>query len=151
MSDSRQVLPEAKEWAAYIRGESVPERAEWLESLLLDDEQAFELYMQVLDAESAVLPVLESPELFAQNVMNQIGMPEIKAVNMETKKCRRRFYEHRLFHYVIAASLTLIFLSAGWFDKLTPGPNLTDKHAARTPFSEELVKVTTGWLDRLKP
>lgn len=151
MSDNRQAWPEAGEWAAYVRGELLPERAEWLESLLLEDDRALELYLQALAVEEASLPVLESPVLFAQHVMNRIETSETKVVNMEKKENRRRFYEHRLFHYVIAASLTLIFLSAGWFDRLTPGPAQAAKLAEKTSISEELVKVTTDWLDRLKP
>lgn len=152
MNDKRNRVPTFEEWGAYIRGdESVREQVEQMEALLLENDHALELYMQALELETAELPVLGQPERFADNVMSRIGKPQAKVVNMETKDDTRRWYEHRLFHYAIAACLTLIFLSAGWFDKLTPGPEQVEKHANEASFSEELVKVTTGWIDRLKP
>lgn len=152
MNDNRKAMPSVEAWAAYIRGdESVREQVEYMETLLLEDEQALELYMKALEREGSELPVLAQPERFADNVMSRIGNPRAKVVNMEARDDRRRWYEHRLFHYAIAACLTLIFLSAGWFDKLTPGPEHVKKHANESSFSEELVKVTTGWIDRLKP
>ncbi|MCJ8011034.1 hypothetical protein MUG84_04660 [Paenibacillus sp. KQZ6P-2] len=150
MSDNRQV-PLLEDWAAYIRGELSPERAEWMESLLLEDEQAFAIYMQALDMEAQGLPVLEDPEHFVEHVMNQLETSHTSMVHLEPKGSRPRWYEHRLFHYVVAASLTLVFLSAGWFDKLTPEPQKADTHMNKSSYSEELVKVTTDWLDKMKP
>ncbi|MWV44667.1 hypothetical protein GRF59_13695 [Paenibacillus sp. HJL G12] len=152
MSENKQALPLPEEWAAYIRGEVSPRRAEWMESLLLADEQAFTLYMQAMDLEAQALPALEEPEHFANKVMDQLGSSgeKINPLPAEPKDRNRRWYEHRMFHYAIAACLTLIFLSAGWFDKLTLDPQQAG-HAGRVSYSEELVRVTTGWLDRMKP
>lgn len=151
MSDNRQSIPTIEEWTAYIRGETPQGLTEWMETLLLEDEAAFSLYMQAMDMEADGLPVMENPEHFVQNVMNQLVSAEVNHIHMEQKDNRRRWYEHRLFHYAIAACLTLIFLSAGWFDKLTPGPQQVNAHTNKASYSEELVRVTTGWLDRIKP
>lgn len=151
MSDHKEARPTMEEWAAYIRGETLPEHADWMESLLLEDEEAFSLYMQAMDMEAQGLPLLADPEGFVEQVMQQVDIPETTAKPSEQKDKGRRWYEHRLFHYAIAACLTLIFLSAGWFDKLTPGPQQVDAHVSKGSYSDELVKVTTGWLDRMKP
>ncbi|MEC0243273.1 hypothetical protein P4H66_26005 [Paenibacillus dokdonensis] len=151
MSDNGQSIPAIEEWTAYIRGETPQRQAEWMEALLLEDETAFSLYMQAMDMEAEGLPVMGNPEQFVQNVMNQLVTPEVNNILLEQKDNRRRWYEHRLFHYAIAACLTLIFLSAGWFDKLTPGPQQVNAHANKASYSEDLVRVTTGWLDRIKP
>jgi len=151
MSDNRQSIPTIEEWTAYIRGETPQGLTECMETLLLEDETAFSLYMQAMDMEADSLPVMENPEHFVQNVMNQLVTPEVNKLHLEQKDNRRRWYEHRLFHYAIAACLTLIFLSAGWFDKLTPGPQQVNAHENKASYSEELVRVTTGWLDRIKP
>ncbi|MDR9853872.1 hypothetical protein RJP21_09680 [Paenibacillus sp. VCA1] len=152
MNDNRKAVPSVEEWAAYIRGDqSVQEREAYMEEMLLENELALESYMQALELVEAELPVLPRPEGFTEMVMTRIGGSETKVVHMEARDDRRRWYEHRLFHYAIAACLTLIFLSAGWFDKLSPGPEHVKKHAREASFSEELVKVTTGWIDRLKP
>lgn len=153
MSENKGAMPLPEEWAAYIRGDISPERTEIMESLLLEDEQAFTFYMQAMDLESQTLPRLEEPVTFADQVMERIEASAEKIVPSASasKDRSRRWYEHRLFHYAIAACLTLIFLSAGWFDKLTPGPQQAGDHEGKVSYSEELVKVTTGWLDRMKP
>lgn len=151
MSHHKEARPTMEEWAAYIRGEFAPEHTDWMESLLLEDEEAFSHYIQAMEMEAHGLPLLTDPDGFVEQVMQQVEIPETTAKPSELKDKGRRWYEHRLFHYAIAACLTLIFLSAGWFDKLTPVQQQVDAHVSKGSYSDELVKVTTGWLDRMKP
>lgn len=151
MSHNGGSRPLTQDWVEYIKGACTPEKAASLESLLLEDDSDLAAYMQVMHDLGPKLPDLEYEQRFIDNVMDALPSGEKDAERGAYENGRRRWYEHRMFHYAVAACITLIFLSTGWFDKL--GPVTLQKAApdGQTTYADKLVDVTTGWLDRLKP
>ncbi|GAB6990253.1 hypothetical protein [Paenibacillus pini] len=140
-----------QEWILYVQGECSVVQSERLEWILEQDENALELYMQALEQVEDRLPPLTEPDHFVDSVM--VHLPVMASEILFSEKiveAKRRWYEHKLFHYAVAACLTLIFLSAGWFDKLSP-ESLEKSDTSRGSYSQELVRVTTDWIDRFKP
>ncbi|MBB3127714.1 ferric-dicitrate binding protein FerR (iron transport regulator) [Paenibacillus rhizosphaerae] len=151
MSHKGRSKPVTQDWVEYIQGSCSPEKAASLESLLLEDDSALAAYMQVMNDMGPNLPGLESKQRFIDNVMDALPSDDKEAELGANENGRRRWYEHRMFHYAVAACITLIFLSAGWFDKLGPGTLQKAEPSGQPTYGEKLVNVTTGWLDRLKP
>ncbi|WP_068499585.1 hypothetical protein [Paenibacillus kribbensis] len=142
-----------KDWHAYITGTCTVEESERLEKLLLEDEQALDVYLAALEQ---LEPTLEdhvaqiNTERFTDRVM--AALPDIDAEANQAIFKKRRWFEKPVFHYVIAASLTLILLSSGAFDKMmlqNNGKPIPSKE--RVSYSEEVMRATTSWLDKLKP
>ncbi|OZB94907.1 hypothetical protein [Paenibacillus sp. XY044] len=151
MSHKERFQPVTQDWVEYIQGTCAPEKAASLESLLLEDDLALAAYMQVMNDLLPSLPDLECEQRFIDNVMEALPSEQRDAERGANENWRRRWYEHRMFHYAVAACITLIFLSTGWFDKLEPGTLHKAEQGSQPSYGEKLVDVTTGWLDRLKP
>lgn len=141
-----------KDWHAYITGTCTLEESERLEKLLLEDEQALDVYLAALEQ---LEPTLEdhtaqmNTEHFTDRVM--AVLPDIDAEASQVIFNKRRWFEKPVFHYVIAASLTLILLSSGAFDKMLQNNGKPIPSKERVSYSEEVMRATTTWLDKLKP
>lgn len=157
MKERRDCCPSSMNASAYLQGTgSVRDREEW-ECQLLEDEDALSEYIEALDEHQDVLPRLEEPLVFVDNVMrswNELAaVPEVSdesAFILEEPR-RNRWYEKAIFHYTIAASITVLFLLSGVFDRL-----LIDEMSATVQmkdedpsYSEQMMLATSGWLDQL--
>ncbi|MET3209516.1 UNVERIFIED_CONTAM: hypothetical protein ABIC26_002463 [Paenibacillus sp. PvR008] len=141
------------DWHAYITGTCTTEESERLEKLLLEDEKALVLYLAALEQLESTFDDCSAwmdTERFTDQVM--AALPEMETESSQVIFKKRRWFEKPVFHYVVAASLTLILLSSGAFDKMMPqtsGKPIPPKE--RVSYSEEVMWATTSWLDKLKP
>lgn len=137
----------------YIRGECSSEEASSWEALMLSNDNALNVYMQVMAEMDQDLPMLESPESFADRVLSDKEIVPYQRRSVPTSSDRpRRWYERPLFHYTVAASLTIVFMFSGAFDRLFPESknHQVPKSSQSVSYSEQLMEKTTSWLDRLK-
>lgn len=147
MTDNQ--LTRAADWRAYIQGDCEANEAERLERLLLEDDEALHTYLTEMDNTSTYLPDLDQPLMFTDNVMNALRTVDQQKEQMVNRK--RRWYEKPIFHYSIAASITLVLLSSGAFDKMMPRSLKSDQPKEHISYSSEVMQATTSWLDKFKP
>lgn len=160
-------------WLQYIRGELESEMEEQLEDLLRKgDDETFQSYMQAMTLsmdvkeDDAPFPNLQDAEAFTDSVMasillldeaeckDKIGITGENVVQVNRSLKRSRVYRNQpLFHYIIAASITLILLTSGMFDLLTSSAshvNRAIKEQSGPSFSETMMDATHGWMNRFK-
>lgn len=152
--DERTSREQAK---AYLTGQEKDlQREEW-ERWLLEDEETFASYMEMLDEVESELPSLENSSAFVERVMEdwagtiaESTTGEKEAVKEEGTR-RYRWYEKTIFHYTVAASLTLLFMTSGMFDKLLTGEMklVVPKKDNSPTYSEQMMQATSGWLDQI--
>jgi replicative superfamily II helicase len=141
---------------AYIEGHMDEAMREDWEQLLLEDEESLASYMEMLDELQEELPSLENSSAFTERVMGDWAKmaessAELEQVAVEEGGRRYRWYEKTIFHYAVAASLTLLIMSSGMFDKLHTGQMelMIPKKDNSPSFSEQVIQATSGWLDQL--
>ncbi|MFC3745896.1 hypothetical protein [Paenibacillus sp. GCM10012306] len=141
----------------YIAGEGSPEERDVWEQRLLEDDDALLCYLEALDELQGQLPSLESPKHFTENVMGSLPAVQKPAKqhsedigpSPETQR-RTRWYEQAIVHYVIAASLTLILLSSGVFDRMLSGElGVFIPEGKHSSYSQQIKQATSSWLDYL--
>lgn len=138
----------------YIKGECSAEEASSWEALMLSDDAALDVYMQVMSEMDSELPTLENPESFVDSVLSNKEINPYRSRSVPISSNRpRRWYDRPLFHYTVAASFTVVFMFSGAFDRLFPEePNQqVPKQSQSISYSEQLMEKTTSWLDQLKP
>ncbi|MDP4096602.1 hypothetical protein OIN60_07450 [Paenibacillus sp. P96] len=138
----------AQDIRAYLRGDCSAEQADYIEKLLLEDEAFFLEYMKELEQLQATLPRLDNPTSFADRVM--ASLPVGTETLAAAKQVKQRWYEHTFFHYALAASITLLILFTGTFDKLATEHQLLLDDSSAPSYSDEAMKAAIGWLDGLK-
>lgn len=141
---------------AYLEGQGDAVDREVWEQLLLEDEDVFVSYMEMLDELEEELPPLENSTAFTERVIEEWAdrlapSTELEQISDKEGKRRYRWYEKTIFHYAVAASLTLLIMSSGMFDKLLTGEMelVIPKEDNSLSFSEQMMQATSGWLDRL--
>lgn len=141
---------------AYLEGQGDAADREAWEQQLLEDEDVFASYMKMLDELEKELPPLENSPAFTESVIKDWAdrlapSTELEQISDKEGKRRYRWYEKTIFHYAVAASLTLLIMSSGMFDKLLTGEMelVIPKKDNSPSFSEQMMQTTSGWLDRL--
>ena len=137
----------------YIQGVSNAEESECWEQLILSEDEAMLLHIEAVAEAAANMPKLADPVGFADRVLKQREMvPYPVPTTAPSMKRPRRWYEKTMIHYTVAASLTLVFMFTGTFDRLVPENAGRMYPGPETPsYTEQLMNKTTGWLDQLLP
>lgn len=131
-------------WIRYVNDE-LPEAARRMyEDHLYDCEKCMENYLQAID-ESSHLPLdVEDTTSFIDDIMIHIEqVPEVSKTKKSGQK-KHALYKRTVFHYVLAASLTLVLMSSGVFQSLT---NYVDE-VQKTTVSEESPSITEQIMNR---
>lgn len=156
MRKSREDASSHELTRAYLKGQGAAVDREVWEQLLLEDEDVFVSYMEMLDELEEELPPLENSSAFTERVIekwaDRLESPtELEQISNKEERRRYRWYEKTIFHYAVAASLTLLIMSSGMFDKLLTGEMelVVPKKDNSPSFSEQMMQATSGWLDRL--
>ncbi|MGG6311981.1 hypothetical protein [Paenibacillus macerans] len=134
-------------WTDYIRGNAEPEAQGRMEALLLRDEAAFAAYAEALSSLEQELPEPEDEAALMRAVLGALPREEQQ---LKPAKRTHAWSRHPLFHYVIAASITLLLLTGGFFDRMTAGAGELLNRPQQPSLSKQMMEAATGWLDGLK-
>ncbi|MHA0855377.1 hypothetical protein [Paenibacillus sp. CMAA1364] len=119
------------------------------ETLLIEDEEAMEIHIQLLSSMELRMPKMLDEVQFSDDVMNKIPT-HLYVLEEHGMKSRQRWFEHSLFHYTVAACITLLFLSTGVFDTLVSGELHVMEKEQTISYSDQIMNMTVTWLDQLK-
>ncbi|MNO61399.1 hypothetical protein D3C76_520460 [compost metagenome] len=149
---SKEGHQESRLWSDYIQGNLSSEKEQQLEKLLLDDEEAFQMYLQELELLTGELPALGNPDLFTHNIISALPSYEQKGLDQK-KAVKSKIGNHRnllIYHYLIAASITLLLLGSGFFDLLSVEAGQSIDKAKTASISDRWMDATSHWIDTLK-
>lgn len=142
-----------EDWLMYVRDTVSEEQRLEMEEALLYSEEAMELYLLAMNQLEQELPYLEDEAAFTERILQKLDERIPKPVHAPSTPNivvrQRRWYEHPLFHYTVAASITFILLVSGTFDSLLNEPKtLLDKPSGS--FTDSIMKHAFSWLDAWK-
>ncbi|MOA48941.1 hypothetical protein D3C78_1717570 [compost metagenome] len=98
------------------------------------------MYTQELERYEEALPKLPNREHFTDQIM--------RAIPVKTTAHRNR--TQPIYHYLIAASITLFLLGSGVFDMLSVEANRTLDKSMDNSISDQWMDATTKWIDSFK-
>ncbi|WP_026678391.1 anti-sigma factor family protein [Fictibacillus gelatini] len=126
------------EWQAYIRNQLPEKMREEYESHLYTCDDCLENYMRALDSQTDEMPTY-------------MGEEELQAPAVKRQAVRKKSSSYRtLIHYGIAASITLMLTSSGFFAHLASYVNsMQEKQVEKKDgsFSENMMDKTLHLLD----
>ncbi|GIQ68969.1 zf-HC2 domain-containing protein [Xylanibacillus composti] len=125
-------------WNAYIADTLDEPERQRAEDHLLDCEACLALYLACVEEESPSMPALDpkQSEALANDVVHAL-FP------------KKRWFQHVIFHYAVAASITLLLMGSGAFDRMTHAVQLEQIVADKPTLTDKLMQTANGWLDEL--
>ena len=135
-------------WMKYVKDELSETERIMLEDHLYTCDQCLELYIDVVDKQEEILPSISDETAFMNDIMKQIFNENMVIEKVGDKK--RPFYQSSIFHYAIAASLTLILMSAGFFQTIIKHTETIQKaelSAKQESKTGGFVDKTFAWMD----
>ncbi len=142
-----------EEWMTYVKNEVDKAERESFEDHLYSCDQCLDCYLQAVAEVENELPVIENEADFTNVVMAQIA--ESKQPKIPTIKEKRKtpFYQTAIFHYSIAAAMTILLMTTGVFQsitKYTESVQTPNFHEKETSVTEGIVDKTFAWMDSLE-
>ncbi|WP_280771657.1 anti-sigma factor family protein [Salipaludibacillus daqingensis] len=107
-----------EDWIDYVNDELPEETRAVYEEHLYSCEKCMETYLHVIEESSHLLPDVENEQSFVEGVMTRIEKEPTHFKTTKTGKPKRVFYKQTAFHYVLAASLTVLLMSSGVFQSI---------------------------------
>ncbi|WP_066299087.1 hypothetical protein [Bacillus sp. FJAT-29937] len=142
-----------EEWMNYVKNEFDQDVREEYENHLYTCDQCLDVYLEAVTAAESELPEMMNDIDFTNSIMAQIAEshpPSVKAV--KKRKESRPFYQTAIFHYTVAAGMTILLMTTGVFQSITQytvsvqTPSFQEK---RTSVTEGIVDKTFAWMDSL--
>ncbi|RUT36042.1 hypothetical protein EJP77_03335 [Paenibacillus zeisoli] len=135
-------------WRQYILGELSTNKQAELEQMLIEDEAVLIEYLEVLESMDEELPELPNTNDFTDRVMKALPLTDSSAAPPKPVKADSRWswIKHPITHYTVAASITLLLITSGFFDQLTINADDMVKEDSK-PYSEQWMNKATSWLD----
>lgn len=169
--------PGIEDWISYIRGELSPEDRDVWEAHLERCEACLALYIEAMERCAPSLPELPDESHFVDRLMEQFDAisdrnasteavvppanvrpgPAAALRSTERLSRRTRLYRHPLFHYGLAAVITMILMSAGLFESVADTMGHWEKSRREAvaegvkPMSDTLMEKTSAVLDSIQP
>lgn len=140
------------EWKKYVIDEINDDKRLLYEQHLYTCDQCMDLYMEAIKSIQDEIPIIEDPSTYTNKVMSQI--PFGKATMPITRKeIKKRWYEEKLFHYMLATAMTFLLMAAGVFSGLTNVTTQFEKSRQsqnQSSFTENILNKTMALLDQVE-
>jgi hypothetical protein len=161
-----------EQWKRYVEDDITFEDRDFYESHLSSCESCLQLYMQSLDAAAGSYPVVVDQTAFADSVMEairahsvelpQVQLQPVAHPNPNSERFKRaNWLRHPLFHYTVAAAITLVLMNSGVFQSIAERFGTADLFRAETAqeeglieqpsVSKKLMEKTIVMLDAIQP
>lgn len=143
----------SEQWDLYAEGQLPDEERRAYEAHLSSCESCLEWYMQSLERAACAYPELEDEARFTEAVMARIDLehplspPAFSMKKAKLGQTRRvpAFTRNPLFHYTVAAVITVILMSSGAFQSLTDSVGYLETATETTGLADsEQSAVTEG-------
>lgn len=97
-----------EEWRSYINDKLSETTCEELEDHLFSCDQCLEVYMKIIDRQAEELPVIDYSS-FTDEIIAELPQKMVR---------NKTLYQRTLFHYAVAAVITLTLMTTGFFQTI---------------------------------
>jgi len=98
-----------EEWMSYINDKLSETTCEELENHLFSCDQCLVVYMEMIDRQAEELPVIDDSS-FTNEIIAELPQKKVR---------KKTLYQRTLFHYAVAAVITLTLMTTGFFQSIT--------------------------------
>ena len=133
-----------EQWTKYVKNELKVDIREELDNHLYTCDQCLELYLHAVDEIENELPELSNEQDFTNAIMANISEQKVNETVIKQPNRNKPFYQNALFHYTLAAAMTILLMTTGVFQSITKYTETVQK----AEFQEKKPSVTEGIMDK---
>jgi len=138
-----------EQWKAYVNDDLDEKVREVYEEHLYSCDQCLDLYFQVVAEQEEHLPVLSNEADFTNMIMARIEEGN-KSERQQSKVKKVPLYQKAIFHYTLAASMTILLMTTGVFQSITSYVGSIQNPVAmeeQNSVTKGIVDKTFAWMD----
>jgi len=135
------------EWKKYVNDELGQDLRVQYETHLYQCDQCLDIYLQAVAEAETILPVMSDEAEFTDSIMALI------TEDKQRQSKKKRFLQSSLFHYSIAAAMTLVLMGTGVFQSIAQYTSELQNmgfQGKSVSMTEKIVDKTFTWMDSLE-
>jgi anti-sigma factor RsiW len=139
-----------QDWLAYIKDELTENKCEEVENHLFSCDDCLDIYMNLVNEETKNLPDLKDEKGFTDGIINSLSSKQEKPAI--TRK--RPVYQQPLFHYGVAAAVTFVLMTSGFFQSITGFVSTVEAAStiqSENSVSDNLMKKAISLIELIQP
>ena len=127
-----------EKWLEYVKGNLNEQTRVLYEEHLYNCDQCLELYLTAIEMEEKHLPYIQNEDHFTNMIMEKVKIehedeePIEQNVDHTALTSKQKFYQSAIFHYVVAAAMTFLFMSTGVFSQVIHYVNALEEKNERS-------------------
>ncbi|WAA12883.1 hypothetical protein [Fervidibacillus halotolerans] len=141
-----------KEWVAFAKGELREDVYLEMEHHLYHCDQCLAIFSKIM-IEDETVPPMTNGTAFTDQVMEKVSQID-REITFDTgrKKQKKAYVKQTMIHYTIAASLTILLMFSGTFEKLSESIGNVHKTGfeQNESVTENVLNKTLSLLDSIK-
>jgi anti-sigma factor RsiW len=126
---------------------------EEVEDHLYSCDTCLSLYYAAIEGQEDQLPTLSNDEEFTELIMSQVAGWKSDGEMSQQKQSgeRKPLYQSAIFHYAVAAAMTLLLMTTGVFQSvLQYVDTVQNPKETRPSFTEEMMNHTFSWMNSIE-
>lgn len=134
-------------WLQYINGELSSQLMSEMEEHLYSCDQCLFHYLELIAKTD--LPAMTNESIFTEKVMQEIEKIPVQSKKVEENQLRKtkqgKYFKQTVIHYLLAAGLTIVLVSTGFFGKILESADQFQKDTVYNPstsITEQLFNKT---------
>ncbi|MBM7587599.1 hypothetical protein JOC86_004173 [Bacillus pakistanensis] len=137
-----------EEWMTYVRDEVDEKTRVEFENHLYECDQCMEVYLEAIERQETSFPTVTDPDGFTDGIMAMIEQekPVTKIENPRTY-AKTKFYQKSVFHYLVAATMTLLLMTTGVFQELMTIVTDFENKSPKESITEGIMKETFSFVE----
>lgn len=139
-----------KEWEMFINNLLSESEVKQMEDHLYSCDVCLERYLTLIEKEKETLPHLQKDDLTA-DIINKVTS---KPVHQKRDQTKQPVYKRTIFHYSVAALLTLCFMGSGLFHTMSSYMSTVEAEVIDKPrvsITENLMNKTIKFINEMEP
>jgi len=137
-----------EKWLQYVKGELDSATEKQYDDHLYSCDQCLSVYLEAVEAMEQALPIMSNEDIFTDMVMQRMEGQKKKTI---TKSPKQSFYQKAIFHYLVAAAMTVILMTSGVFSHLTNAFNDFETNKKKEPsFVTGLMNKSVSLIDKVE-
>jgi hypothetical protein len=137
-----------EEWLTYVRDEVDEKTRVEFENHLYECDQCMEVYLEAIERQETSFPTVTDADAFTDGIMAMIEQ-EKPVSNIEKPRpyAKTKFYQKSVFHYLVAAAMTLLLMTTGVFQELMTIVTDFEKKSPKESITEGIMNETFSFVE----
>lgn len=132
----------------YIQDQLNEQKRSEVEEHLYSCQKCMMIYVGIASKEAIDIPESVNTNKFTEQILSMVPVED----HYNRVVGKKPFYQHSIFHYGVAAAITIALMTSGFFTSMTSIiATVNTSHEHKSSITEMMMDKTISWIEQVEP